>query len=371
MTAGEGLAAQLAVSRGSFSLDVEFVVPRGGVLAVLGPNGSGKSTTLGCLAGQVGMPRGRIDLDGRDLRPLPPHARRVGLLAQDALLFPHLSVLANVAFGPRSRGASRAEADRLGRHWLAEVGAAEFAERKPAQLSGGQAQRVAVARALATDPDLLLLDEPLAALDVDAAPAVRALLRRVLHTGERRRATVLVTHDPLDALALADHVVILDRGRIVERGSTKAVLAAPRTVFAARIAGLNLVSGTATESGLRTDDASSISGMLADDAVLAEPAVAVFPPSSVSLFAAGTGPAGSARNSADAVVVAVEPHGPVVRVRLGAGTAGWVDGLAADLTPAAVAELGLEPGRPVRAAVKATAVEIHPAAPAVARPDGP
>lgn len=358
-----GLHAEIRLARGSFELDVAFDVPSGGVVAILGPNGSGKSTVLGCIAGLLRPNRASITFGSRTLTGLPAHDRRVGLLAQDPLLFPHLTVTANVAFGPRARGVGRREAENRARRWLSEVDAAPFADRRPRQLSGGQAQRVAVARVLAGEPDLLLLDEPLAALDVDSAPALRALLRRVLHTGNQDRAAVLVTHDPLDALALADHVLVMNNGRIVERGRTREVLAAPRTVFTARIAGLNLVGGVAVDGGLRASDGSLLSGLLAPDAALGEQAVAVFAPTAVSLFIGDIPHAGSPRNTASATIATVEPHGSVVRVRTRADTGNWAAGLAADLTPAAVAELALEPGSTVGVAVKATAVDVHPASP--------
>lgn len=354
------LHAELEVSRGTFTLSVAFDVPRDTVLAVLGPNGSGKSTLLGCLAGLVVPDRATVTLGERTLdghgHAVPPHRRGVGLLAQEALLFPHLSVTDNVAFAPRSRGATRAQARATAHAWLSEVDAAELADRKPHQLSGGQAQRVAVARALAGQPELLLLDEPLAALDVDAAPAVRALLRRVLRDRGHRRATVLVTHDPLDALTLSDSVVVLSEGRIVERGPTREVLAAPRTPFTARIAGLNLVSGTAAAAGesVRTSAGLLVTGVPSVEMATGEPAVAVFTPGSVAVHPARSTVSGSPRNVIDAVISALEPHGPVVRLRT-------AEGISADLTPSSVAELGLEPGRAVRLVVKAAAVTIHPA----------
>ncbi|WP_020669965.1 sulfate/molybdate ABC transporter ATP-binding protein [Amycolatopsis nigrescens] len=354
------LHAELALSRGGFGLDVEFEVPGGGVLAVLGPNGSGKSTLLGCLAGLVRPDRAAITLNGRSLAGLPAYRRGVGLLAQDPLLFPHLSALDNVAFAPRSSGEGKAKSRELARGWLAEVDAGQLAGRRPGRLSGGQAQRVAVARALAGEPELLLLDEPLAALDVDAAPAVRGLLRRVLRKPSAR-CTVLVTHDPLDALALADHVLVLAGGRIVERGPTREVLSAPRTAFTARIAGLNLVAGTATADGLRTADGGQIAGMPAADVLPGEPAVAVFAPSAVAVYPADGEHPGSPRNTVAATVESAEPHGPVIRLRV---TGGWAAGLSADLTPEAVAELGLEPGSRVRLSIKATTVAVHPASPA-------
>jgi molybdate transport system ATP-binding protein len=357
------LHAEIELRRGDFHLDVDLAVPAGSVLAILGPNGSGKSSVLGCLSGLLSPHRARIMLAGRvladDRQEMPAHARAIGLLSQDPMLFPHLSILDNVGFAPRSRGASRTASREVARGWLTEVDALELAARKPAQLSGGQAQRIAVARALAGDPDLLLLDEPFAALDVDAAPAIRGLLRRVLRA-QTSRATVLVTHDPLDALALADQVVVLAAGRIIERGPTRDVLSAPRTAFTARIAGLNLVAGLAVEGGLRTGDGALIAGIPAENLLPGEQAVAVFAPSAVAVYPHDDDHRGSPRNTVDAVVAALEPHGPVVRLRATSG--GWANGLSADLTPAAVAELALEPGSPVTLSIKATTVAVHPAA---------
>ncbi|MBE1500562.1 molybdate transport system ATP-binding protein [Amycolatopsis lexingtonensis] len=351
------LTARIEAVRGSFSLDVDLDVPAGHVLALLGPNGSGKSTVLGCLAGLITPTSAEITVAGRALVGVAPHRRGIGLLSQDALLFPHLSVADNVAFSPRSTGAGRRAARERAYYWLAEVDAVALADRRPGQLSGGQAQRVAIARALAAEPELLLLDEPFAALDVDAAPAIRGLLRRVLKTGP---TTVLVTHDPLDALALADHVAVMNGGRVVERGPTREVLSAPRTAFTARIAGLNLVAGTAVPEGLRTAAGEVVSGIPAADVVPGEPAVAVFPPNAVAVYPHDGEHRGSPRNTTDAVVSALEPHGPVIRVR--AEGDGWAHGLTADLTPAAVAELALEPGSAVTLSVKAATVAVHPAA---------
>ena len=232
-------------------LDIEFSIAAGEVLAVLGPNGSGKSTTMHVIAGLVRPDTGLVRLGDRVLTDtaagvfVPTYARRVGLLLQGALLFPHLNVAANVAFAPRSGHSKRPrrEARATAAHWLAQVDAGDLADRMPRQLSGGQAQRVALARALAADPDVLLLDEPLAGLDVSTASAMRKLLRDKL--SRDGRSAVLITHDLLDVLTLADRVLILESGKIVETGSAASVLAAPRSRFGARFAGVNLVSGTA------------------------------------------------------------------------------------------------------------------------------
>src|SRR6185312_16555671 len=206
--AAGGLDAAVTVARPGFTLDVALRVTPGEVLAVLGPNGAGKSTLLDVLAGLLRPDGGHVRVGDRVLTDVaarvhvPAHRRGVGLLAQQALLFPHLSALANVAFGPRAQGVPRRVAVARARELLGAVDAGALADRRPGQLSGGQQQRVALARALAAGPGLLLLDEPLAALDVDATPAMRALLRRTVR--DESRTTVLVTHAALDALVLAD-----------------------------------------------------------------------------------------------------------------------------------------------------------------------
>ena len=354
-----GLAATAVVRRPGFTLDVALTVAPGDVLAVLGPNGAGKSTLLDVLAGLLRPDAGGVRLGDRTLTGpgvhVPPHRRGVGLLAQQPLLFPHLSVLANVAFGPRAQGTSRRAAVSRARELLAAVDASPLADRRPGQLSGGQQQRVALARALAAGPDLLLLDEPLAALDVDTMPAMRALLRRTIR--DSGRTAVLVTHAALDALVLADRVVVLVAGRVVEEGPTREVLARPRSPFAARIAGLDLVPGVACPDGLKTGDGFVITGH-AEGTATGEPAVAVFPPAAVAVFAER--PHGSPRNVVPVRLAAVEPHGDLVRLRA-AGGPDWAEGLVADVTPAALVDLPAEPGAELWFAVKATEVAIHPA----------
>jgi molybdate transport system ATP-binding protein len=333
-------------------VDLELRVADGHTLVVLGPNGAGKSTALAAIAGLVRPDAGTIELDGRTLSAstppetwVPPHERGVALLAQEPRLFPHLSVLDNVAFGPRSAGMPRAAARKRARRWLMETGSLDLAERRPATLSGGQAQRVAIARALAAEPALLLLDEPLSALDVEVAPALRQLLRRVL----AGRTTVLVSHDVLDAVLLADRVAVVEDGRVVEEGPTAQVLSRPTSTFAARIAGLNLVRGTASGSSV-VSPSLRIEGLADEPLHDGQEAVAVFSPNAVSVFRQR--PLGSPRNSVDTVVTELEPHGHQVRVRTAY--------LSADITPAAVAELDLVPGTPVVLSVKASEVAVYP-----------
>ncbi|WP_114453306.1 ATP-binding cassette domain-containing protein [Halopolyspora algeriensis] len=356
------MLADVALRRAGFGLDVTCTVAPGEVVAVLGPNGAGKSTLLSALSGLVRPERGRIALGDRVWLDtdhnvdLPAHRRGVGLLAQNALLFPYLSALDNVAFGPRAAGAGKRTARTIAERWLARVDAADLAGHRPGRLSGGQAQRVALARALAADPELLLLDEPLAALDVDAAPALRGLLHRVLRS--QHRPTVLVTHDVLDAVVLADRVLVLVDGRIAEQGPTRAVLARPRAAFTARIAGLNLVPGIAEEEGIKTGEG-VISGRIAEPVEQGEAAAAVFAPSAVAVHREC--PHGSPRNALRVRLAGLEPRGDVIRLRAAARLMGEDPVLAADVTPAAVADLGLAAGDEVFFVVKATEVAIHPA----------
>jgi molybdate transport system ATP-binding protein len=347
---------QLAAVVEERDVDVTLSVAPGETVALLGPNGAGKSTILDLAAGLLRPDRGEVSLDGRVLTRVggdgaaawvPPHDRHIALLAQDPLLFPHLSVLENVEFAPRSRGARRAAARASAQHWLDEVGVLDLAARKPAQVSGGQAQRVALARALAADPRLLLLDEPMAALDVAVTPALRQTLRRV----QEGRSAVIVTHDPLDALLLADRVVVLEQGRIVEQGPAADVLARPRSAFAARIAGLNMLVGSWREGAVHTSSGVHVYGLSTEPTPRdGQAVVAVFSPAAVSVFR--DTPGGSPRNALDCTLTDIEPYGDRVRVRAG--------DLSADVTPQAVAELDLVPGARVVLSVKANEVAVYP-----------
>jgi molybdate transport system ATP-binding protein len=279
---------------------------------------------------------------------VPPHARQVAFLAQEPLLFPHLSVRSNLAFGPRAQGAGRRAARAEAQRWLDRIDLASLGDRRPSTLSGGQAQRVAVARALAARPRLLLLDEPMAALDVDATPALRQTLKRML-VGQ---TAVITTHDVLDALLLADRIAVIDGGRVVERGTTAQVLSRPRSAFAARIAGLNMLAGTWSDDGVHTPSGEVVHGHVEGlDLTPGTPAVAVFRPSAVSLYLEPV--PGSPRNMFRGAVTALEPHGDLVRIR--------TDRLAADITPAAAAELDIHPGGTVWLSVKAAEVDIYAA----------
>ncbi|MEU5692948.1 ABC transporter ATP-binding protein [Actinosynnema sp. NPDC020468] len=345
------LDASLRVSRGGFSLDLDLTVAPGEVVALLGPNGAGKTTALRALAGLLPLSDGHIAL-GDELwdgpgRFVPAERRSVGVVFQDYLLFAHLSALENVAFGPRARGVGRAEARARAAEWLARVGLAEFARARPRTLSGGQAQRVALARALVLEPALVLLDEPLAALDAGTRLEVRASLGR--HLAEFGGCTVLVTHDALDAMVLADRLVVLEDGRVAQSGTPSSVARQPRTSYVADLVGLNLYRGEASGTSV-----SLPSGGFVVAAPASGPVHVAFPPSAVSLHV--TEPVGSPRNTWRVTVVGIEQHAHTTRVRL----AGAPDVLA-DVTAATVADLRLRPGDVLWAAVKATEAHAYPA----------
>ncbi|WP_220038070.1 ABC transporter ATP-binding protein [Curtobacterium sp. MCBD17_032] len=246
-------------------MDVTLTVGPAECVALVGANGSGKSTVLDAIAGLLPLDGGEVRSDGRVLaglgRSVPAHRRRIGLVAQRSDLFPHRTVLANVAFGPRAAGRSGREARLTARQALTAVGAADLADRAPGTLSGGQAQRVAIARALAADPAVVLLDEPTSALDVGAREDVRAALR----TAVSGRPSILVTHDPVEVMALADRVVVLEDGRVVESGVPADVLARPRSGFAAAFSGLVVLHGTATADGILLAGAGAGAGAAGDD----------------------------------------------------------------------------------------------------------
>jgi molybdate transport system ATP-binding protein len=342
------LDAHLVASVGAFGLDVTLTAAPGEVVALLGPNGAGKTTALRTLAGLHPLTAGHLRIAGVPLAGAPAHRRPIGVVFQDYLLFPHLSALDNVAFGLRCQGVGRAEARRRATDWLGRMGLADHARARPRQLSGGQAQRVALARALAVSPTLLLLDEPLAALDARTRLDTRAHLRR--HLADHPGVTILVTHDPVDAMILADRIVIIEEGRVVQTGDAATVTRQPRTDYVARLVGLNLYRGHGSGHVVSLTDGLALTTA---DAVEGD-AFAAFPPSAVALHPQA--PAGSPRNTWPATVDGVERHGDHIRVHL----TGPID-TAADITPAAAAELDLTLGRQLWAAVKAAETRAYPA----------
>ncbi len=353
MTAN-GLVAAVEVRLGPLHLAVELDVGPGRTVAVVGPNGAGKSTLLRALAGIQSLAGGRVVLDGRVLddvasgEHVPAEDRSVAVVFQDHLLFAHLSALDNIAFGLRSRGAAKAAANRSAAGWLERLGLADHAGARPAQLSGGQAQRVALARALATEPRLLLLDEPLAALDASTRPETRRELRRVLESYDGAR--VLVTHDPLEAGALAERLVVVEEGRVVQTGTPAEISARPRSRYVADLVGVNLLRGTGA------DDHVDLPG----GAVLVAPGagrgdvLAVVHPRAVALHRRP--PDGTPRNVWPGVARSLDREGDRVRVVVNGPVP-----IVAEVTPAAVDELRLAEGGDVWVSVKATEVVVYPA----------
>jgi molybdopterin-binding protein len=347
------LRADIQLRLGTLDLAVALEAAPGEVVAVLGPNGAGKTTLLRALAGLVPIARGSVVLDDVVLEDaaarsyVPPERRPIGVVFQSYLLFPHLSVRDNVAFGLRARGRGRG-ADAVAERWLERVGLAAYADARPSALSGGQAQRVALARALATDPRLLLLDEPLAALDASTRVSVRRDLARDLRQFEGIR--ILVTHDPLDAIALADRLVIIEGGRVLQSGTPAEVTQRPRSRYVADLVGVNLIRGHALAGRIALDGGGTL---ISSDATEGDVFAVVYP-RSVSLHSRQ--PEGTPRNVWRGRISAIDQQGDRVRVA--------VDGeptLVAEVTPAAVRELTLAEGGEVWLSLKATEIAVYPA----------
>ncbi len=347
------LEASLRLSRPDFDLQVDLRAPPGEVIALVGPNGAGKSTLIRGLAGLAPLTASHVAVGGvvwheGDSPQVPTHRRRIGLMSQQPLLFPHLDVRSNIAFGLRRHGSSRRDAAEAADTWLQRVGLPGYGTRRIDELSGGQRQRVALARSLATRPDVLLLDEPFSALDIGAAAEMRAALRERL--AEFGGVTLLVTHDPVDALTLADRLCVMEAGRVVQDGSPWEVATQPTSAHAARLAGLNVLVGTGMGStvvlpgGLRVQTGAPCEG----------PAQVTLRPSAVTLTT--TPPTGSARNRWRGRVVSLARLGTTVRVELDVGFP-----LLADVLPESVADLGLVPGTEVWASAKATELTVLPA----------
>ncbi|GAC1423482.1 MAG: ABC transporter ATP-binding protein [Actinomycetota bacterium] len=340
------LHAQCVVGAGTRTIDAEIDVKAGSPLVLVGPNGAGKTTLLRALSGLAPLARGIITLDGVTLDDpttnewVPSDRRRVGYVPQERFLFPHLSVLDNIAFASRNRS--------MARDWLDRASLTTFANRRPSSLSGGEAARVAMVRALAADPRMLLLDEPLAALDASAKSEMRAFLRSTLETFSG--VAVIVTHDPIEALTTASEIAVLEEGRISQRGSAPEILERPRTEYVARFLGLNLVRGRALRDTVQCEGA---------HVIIAEPAPArdvllSFPAAAVALSVSR--PEGATRNVFECTVREIVHEGSRLRITL----AGSLP-LTAEVTRAGGEALHLQPGSRVYASIKATEINVEPA----------
>ncbi len=347
------MQAGVDVRLGSFHLSLDLRIEKDETVAVLGPNGAGKTTLLRALVGLTPLDAGRVVLDGETLADatagihVPPERRRIGVVFQDHVLFPHLSALENVAFGLRCRGTRRSTARRQAGAWLDRVGLSDQAGARADQLSGGQAQRVALARALASEPRLLLLDEPLSALDATTRPAIRRDLRR--HLDDYDGMCLVVTHDPLEAMALADRLLVLEAGRVVQSGTKEELISRPRSSYVADLVGVNLFSGQARRTGVRIEDLDLVVPGAGQGEVLV-----VVHPRAVALHRSR--PDGTPRNVWRGTVDVVDPEGERARVRVVGPLT-----VVAEVTAAAVTDLDLGPGAPVWVAVKATDVQVYQA----------
>ena len=344
------IQAEIHAAAGDFSIHAEFHAPTGSCTAIVGPNGAGKTTLIHALAGLIPLQKGKVVLAGQVVDDpaqrihLPPDRRPIALHSQHNLLFPHLSVVDNVAFGPRCSGLATRLARQQAEGWLHKLGLADLAHLRPAQLSGGQAQRVGLARAAACQPAVLLLDESLASLDAETRTDVRHLLADIPAT------RVLITHDPVETRVLADQLLVMESGVIVQAGTPEAVAADPRTPWTAGLLDINLLAGRAAgtevalDCGLALTTATPMTG----------PVLVTFSPAAVTLSTAQ--PHTSARNTWESEVARIQPEGDRVRVLLGvpAPCHVWV-------TPQAASELGLSAGSRCWAALKATELTVRDA----------
>ncbi|MFF5973181.1 ABC transporter permease [Streptomyces sp. NPDC012769] len=322
----------------------------GTTIAVVGPNGAGKTTLLRALLGLTPRAHADLVLGDTDVTALPPHRRHVAWVPQDGALFPHMTALANTAYGLRARGVPRAEARRAAQDWLDRLGVGHLSQRRPAQLSGGQAQRVALARALAARPRLLLLDEPLAALDQTTRAQVRHTLRT--HLAGFGGVCLIVTHDPVEAVSLADRVLVLEDGRALQDAPPAEVSRHPRSPWVARMLGRNAWPGTAAEEGLVLAEGGGTL-IAADPLAPGTEVLAIIPPEAVAVHRER--PGGSPRNVWPGTVREITASGSRLRVLI---TSERVPPLVAEITPQAAAELGLAEGAAVWTGVKATEVTV-------------
>lgn len=344
------IIANFTASRGDFTLDIDTTISSGTVTAVLGPNGSGKSTLLRTLAGLQEINSGEIRFGDRIVNAAPsihvsPQKRSVGVVFQDYALFPHLTVEQNIAFGPRSLGASKKEAQTQSRAQMNSLGITQLANRKPGQISGGQGQRVALARALATQPDVLLLDEPLAALDAQTRESVRTELDR--HIKAFAGCVVFVTHDPLDAMLLADRVIVLENGVITQDGTPSELAMRPATSYVATLMGVNLIRGNAHAGVLHVDGGGVI--QIPQHSLEGE-VLAVLRPESITLHI--NEPEGSARNVWQGTVSGLAPMHDRIRVSVEASPP-----VVATITHSALADLKLAVGASIWISAKTLTIE--------------
>jgi len=339
-----------------FPLDVDFTVQPGQCLALIGPTGCGKTTTLRLIAGIAKPDHGRVEVDGEVLfdsdrrLSVPPQKRRVGFVFQDYALFPHLSVLGNVLYSPAARAQGKDRSLELARQALERVRLPGVEHVRPAQLSGGQQQRVALARALASGARMLLMDEPMSALDPHTRRQVRSELRALISSLGLQ--TICVTHDVADALTLGDVIGVMKEGKIVQLGDRRELLSQPRDAFVADFLGMNLLSGLARP---RPDGLTTVScgpHTFYSLSELSGEVLMTFHPWDVSLSLVE--PDSSAMNVFRGKVTSVSHLGGRTRVTVENGIS-----IIAELTHLSEERLGLDLGKEVYASFKASALQVY------------
>ncbi len=345
--------------RGGFELQAALIARPGSTTVIVGESGAGKTTLLRLAAGLDQPERGRIVLDGEVYADpaagiaVPAWRRDVGYVAQDYALFPHLTVEQNVAFGLRAAGASRGTIGTRVAGTLRRAGIADLGRRKPSMLSGGQQQRAALARALVLDPRLLLLDEPLAALDLQTRRLIRGELRELLQA--LGCVTLYVTHSPIEALVFGDRIVVIEAGRVAQAGTRDDLLRYPRSRYVAELMGTNLFTGSVHaglgDATVRTgegDLAVSDPGDPGDVFVTVDPRQITLHPHP---------PEGSAQNVFVGPILELAPEPPSgERIRVVLGTRPT---LVAEVTRDAVESLALREGMTVHASFKATGIRTY------------
>ena len=350
-----GLDCRVALRRGRLHLVAQLAARPGELVVLAGPNGAGKTTLLRVLAGLEGVDSGRVTLDGTVFDDadsgvfVPAERRGIGVVFQHGVLFEHLDVTGNVAFGLRARGVGRRDARRLAAAWLTRLGLGELAHGRPSQLSGGQAQRVGLARALAFEPRLLLLDEPFSALDATTRVEIRRII--AAHLADVAAPKIVVTHDPIEALALADTIVVLEAGRVTQSGSPDELRRAPRSRYVADLFGVNLLRGSLRDGTVVLHNGPTL--VVAASDVQRGPVIVTVHPRAITLSAQR--PETSARNSWPSTVVDLDDEGDRVRVRLAPPLE-----VVVEITPAARYALALAPGSPVWVSCKATELTVQP-----------
>ena len=362
------LEVRATIERGDLRVDAELRAGADETVALLGPNGAGKTTVVMCLAGLLPPTEGRVTLDDVVLDDatagthVPPEERPVGVVFQEGLLLPHLTALENAAFPLRAAGVRRTGARDRAQELLNRVGfPTERAAARPAELSGGEAQRVALVRALVGEPRLLLLDEPTSALDVRARAAIRPLIRSALRSFSGIR--VLVTHDPVEAMSTADRVVVMEDGRVTQAGAPRDLRDAPRTAYVAELVGVNLYEGRLE----RTDGGAGRLTTAEGAVVVAWPerarggeegVLGILRPADVALHSRRP-EGGSARNALPGRIASISIEGDRARVRVTSEPP-----VVAEITVGSVERLGLAEGSAVWASFKAVEVDVRlPAGP--------